>query len=548
MKEAVSALGERCGSRFVGIVRRLRMRGAMIALAGAIGGCLPAPHVLMPDEQHVIDRHLVEYPDGLELRRYATGFTAPTAIAFYTDGSMLVAEGERGEEPKIWRFPFNGGHPSLFYPHEKQLIPVRIPKTYWQMYGPIGGMVVVDGNVIVTHRDENDMGVVTALDAKGGHRTICAGFPTQGDGGLTDIAYNTSNHQLYFACGSVTNSGVVGLDNISRGWVRDHPEACDVPLHDLELLGFKFQSINPMAGFFGPPDTAVTGPYQPFAKSSAIHLRGASDGKPSGAIYSVPLEGGFPKVEAWGIHDPRGIAIDPFFNPYVSVDGADMRKDCTRPIKDDPDSIVKVPPYGQTWFGWPDYSTDFRLYSDPIFQPPVWMLSKSGYPLVRPLIDLDASHLEKPKREALWAGSFPSLSGANKMVFAPTTGPYGNQFGGNLIVALSGDKSSWASGGITLPHSVGFKVVWLDLQRRKVQDFIRNVGDLPGSKIDPRNRSLIERPVDVKIGPDGTLYILDEGHMEVRNGHDHFERAAGQVFRLPPVHVPAAAPATAPAQ
>ena len=29
---------------------------------------------------------------------------------------------------------------------------------------------------------------------------------------------------------------------------------------------------------------------------------------------------------------------------------------------------------------------------------------------------------------------------------------------------------------------------------------------------------MLERPIDVKIGPDGYLYVLDFGRMEVRNG------------------------------
>jgi hypothetical protein len=529
--------------RAQGFGLKMRLAGLLIA-AGVVGGCGVAPHVLMPDEQHVIDRGFVEYPEGFELRRYATGFTAPTALAFDTDGSTLVAQGERGDQPKIWRFPANGGHPSLFYPRDKQYLPVRIPNT-WQMYGPIGGMVVVNGEVYVTHRDANDMGVVTALDSKGGHRTICAGFPTQGDGGLTDIAYDATFHKLWFACGSVTMSGVAGLDNVQRGWVRDHPEAHDIPYQDIELLGYKFLTINPMAGFFGPSDTAVTGTYQPFAQSSAIRVKGAYDGKPSGAVFSVALEGGMPTVEAWGIHDPRGIAITKYGAAYASIDGMDMRKGSTRPIKDDPDSVVFILPGNHAWLGWPDFSTTFEKISAAKYQPPEYMIV--SYPQVRPLIDLDASHLTAPGSDQL-KGWFPSLSGANKMAIPPEGGPFDKKdIRGNLIIAMSGDRTPWASGGVVLPHPVGFKVVCLRLDTNQPYDFIRNTGDIPGSKIDPRNRSLIERPVDVKFGPDGALYVLDAGRMQVRNGREIYEPGAGQIFRLVAVRTPAPAPAPSPA-
>jgi sugar lactone lactonase YvrE len=49
----------------------------------------------------------------------------------------------------------------------------------------------------------------------------------------------------------------------------------------------------------------------------------------------------------------------------------------------------------------------------------------------------------------------------------------------------------------------------------------------------------LERPVDVKFGPDGSLYILDMGRMEVKNGKEHVSAATGQIFRLVPVRQPA---------
>ncbi len=77
----------------------------VLASVCLLTGCTTAPRMLVPDEQHVIDRALVEYPAGFELRRYATGFTAPSAVTFDADGSLFVAEGERDDEPQICAFP-----------------------------------------------------------------------------------------------------------------------------------------------------------------------------------------------------------------------------------------------------------------------------------------------------------------------------------------------------------------------------------------------------------------------------------------------------------
>ena len=124
------------------------------------------------------------------------------------------------------------------------------------------------------------------------------------------------------------------------------------------------------------------------------------------------------------------------------------------------------------------------------------MITKTGYPQVRPLIDQHASGLTPPVRETLLEAAFPSLSGTAKLAFAPSTGTHSKEFAGSRRWwRLAGDRTPYASGGITLPRPVGFKVVICDLDRHVTRDFLRNVGDLPGSKIDPRNRALIGTPV-----------------------------------------------------
>ncbi|HWE94968.1 MAG TPA: hypothetical protein VG269_13465 [Tepidisphaeraceae bacterium] len=525
----LSAVGRRC---------RGAVAGAALGIFLGLAGCTPTERVATPDEQHVIDRKFVEYPAGFELRRFATGFTAATAMAYDPEGpSLLVAEGERGDEPLIWRVPLNGGKISLFYPPGGRL-PLPFPSPAWRMFGPIGGMVVVDGKVIVTHRDENGMGVITALDRKGGHKTVVAGFPTQGDGGLTDLAVNPLTGELWFGCGTATNSGVVGTDNWGEGWLRVHPDVHDVPWHDIELLGYKFQSVNPFAGIFGPADVAVTAPFQVFNQSFAIRIFGSPVGKPGGAIYSVSPTGGIATVKAHGIHNPRGIVFNEYGTAYFTNDGMEMRG--ARPIKDDPDALCHVPP-GQAWFGWPDFSTTLDPIGDARYQPPQEMIARTGYPEVRPLIDRGASGLTPPSRDTLLEAAFPSLSGAGKMDFAPAA--WQKEYHGSVLITLSGDRSPFASGGIKLSRPVGFKIVRVDLDRHAVHDFIRNTSGLPRSSTPGYNLDLIERPVDVKCyGPDGVAYILDMGRMEVRNGREIYYPATGQIYRLVPIKEPATQP------
>lgn len=511
-------------SRYRSGVRRPLGLAVLLGCFWLITGCTPIPRVLSADEQHVIDRHLVECPAGYEFRRYVTGLTAPTAEAFDANGSLYVAEGQRGEDPRIWKIGPDGKM-SQFYPHDRPLL--QLPSARWQLYGPIGGMLVLDGKVIVTHRDENDFGVVTALDSKGGHTTLCAGFPAQGDHGLTDIAVEPRTGRLWFGCGTATNSGVVGEDNFDQSWPREHPDVHDIPWHDVETFGYKFTTSNPYAGLFGPSDIAVTGTFQAFSKNFAVRVKGSPDGKPNGAIFSIAPGGGFPNVEGTGFHYARGIAFNEFGAVYFTNDGMEMIG--SRPIKGDPDSFIRLAP-GQPWGGWPDYTTNFDSVSDPSHQPPLDHIATTGYAEVRPTIDQHASGLTAPFKDTMLEAAYPSLSGAAKFAFCPW-----KEFQGSAIIALSGDRSPYASGGIELPRPVGFKVIRTDLDRHVTRDFIRNVGDLPGSKIDGQNRSLIERPVDIKFGPDGAMYMLDEGYMEMKHGREVFTPGTGQIFRLVPI-------------
>ncbi|MGH7215561.1 MAG: hypothetical protein ACREIT_12415, partial [Tepidisphaeraceae bacterium] len=66
-------------------------------------GCARGPAFLELEKQPAIDRALVEYPAGFEFKTFATGFTAPTAMAFDADGTLFVVEGGGvdGGEPRI---------------------------------------------------------------------------------------------------------------------------------------------------------------------------------------------------------------------------------------------------------------------------------------------------------------------------------------------------------------------------------------------------------------------------------------------------------------
>jgi len=517
-------------------IRHLRFQALLAALIALLPlpGCAPGPRLLPTNEQTPIDRRFVEYPSGFQLRPLVRNLTAPTAIAFDEDGVLFVAEGGlNGDEPRIFGFrPADGSRVDI-YPTSTRLVPFGLVKPGFHIYGPVGGIAAGDGKVFVSHRDADGLGVITAFGYDGSHTTVVSDLPAQGDYGVTDVLLHEG--RLYFGVGTATNSGVVGIDNWAVGWVKDHPKTCDRSYLDLKLHGRRFDTPNPAAGLLGGSDIAVTGPFQPFGTSNQTLIPKDPNGKPNGAIYTVnPLGGGL-RVFAHGLHNPRGLAWHEY-RLYATNDGMELRG--TRPVMNDPDVLLWITP--DTWYGWPDFSADLMPISDPRFQPtPLDLIARTGYPDLSFLIDHETSGLvmyrpDASRRIALIQGVFPSLSGAAKLCFVEAAQPAFKEFAGNAIVALCGDRYPFATSGQKLKAPVGYKVCRVDIDTHQVFDFIRNTKGLPAHMLEEKPEAL-ERPIDVKFGPDGALYVLDFGHMEMRGGTEKPTSRSGRIFKLAPI-------------
>lgn len=71
------------------------------------------------------------------------------------------------------------------------------------------------------------------------------------------------------------------------------------------------------------------------------------------------------------------------------------------------------------------------------------------------------------------------------------------------------------------------------MDSRQVKDFIRNTAGVPAS-MQTYGTVALERPIDVKIGPDGALYILDSGRIENKTGIPRLFPGTGRIFKLMP--------------
>ena len=499
-------------------------------LAAILAGCIHQPQLLPLSRRKPIDRSIVEYPAGCTLVQILKGLNCPTAMCWNGNGDMLFAEsGINGAEPHIFGFHKDGSYFNI-YPWKRT---VSFYPTGFVLYGPIGGMAADQSHIFISHRDRNDKGVITALGYDGTHNTLIADLPAQGDYGVTDVAVRKG--RIYFGIGTATNSGVVGLDNYDAGWLKRHPDVHDQiysPTNTpVKGQGFRFDTPNPWKGLFAG-DLSVTGFFQAFGHSNESRIRPVD--KPNGAICSISIDGGDFKVEGFGLHNPRGIALDKNDRIFTTNDGMQLRG--TRPVANDPDSLLRVS--RDAWYGWPDYTTDGQPVSKEQYAPPLSMLVPTGYRELSALIDQAASglFLYQNFNVALY-GIFPSLSGADKIDFIPDTGPF-KKLEGNIIVALSGDESPYVTPGVKLLGRQGFKVALVDTDNRVVKDFVRNTAGVPASA-QPFGTVALERPCDVKVGPDGAIYILDFGRMDNNSATPRYYPGSGALFKLDALVSPA---------
>ena len=231
---------------------------------------------------------------------------------------------------------------------------------------------------------------------------------------------------------------------------------------------------------------------------------------------------------------PRGLVFNESGNLYATNDGMEMRG--TRPVKNDPDALLRIFRGGQVWYGFPDYSSDMRPISDGTFQPPAEIIVPTGYPELARVIDHESSGLLPPDPKLL-LGTFEPMSGAAKIAVVPDQ-PIDafKPFRGKAIIALSGDRAPFANFGKPLETSPGYmlKVVDLDPDTKQAPaDFVANTRRIPASKIRSADYEL-ERPIDAKFGPDGALYIVDFGQLTVNEGHEKTHSRTGRVYRLGP--------------
>ena len=410
-------------------------------------------------------------PDGYRAEVVATGLDAPVMATFGPDAAFVVESGHKVDGiPRIRRIELDTGSVSTVHEFTE-------PRAET---GAVTGAAWHDGVFFVTDTDR-----VLRIDQDGRTTVIVDGLPGLGDH-HTNHPLLGPDGRLYFGVGSVTNAGVVGSDNAAYGWLKDAPDAHDVPAHDIMLAGRNYEDRDVLDDLRRP---VLTGAFVPFGTETTVGQVIPGNVKASGAILRCELDGSDLQVVAWGLRNPYGLAFGPGGVLYATEHGMDSRGE--RHVVADFDDLYRIEE--GRWYGWPDFASGIRL-DDARWGPG----GKGREPVLATFPE------PQPPMPVV---SFAPHAAANGIAI---DGDGGFGFSGQAFVALFGDLAPVTTPRLAVPE--GFKVVRVDLERREIVDFAVNRIVGPASKL-PHGG--FERPSHCAFGPDGTLYVTDFGEIDI---------------------------------
>jgi len=461
----------------------------------------------------------VRLPPGLKIEKVVGGLTYPTAITWDDKGAMYVAEagGQFLEEPP----------PARILKVTNGTATPAIDLTKAGVADSAAGMTWYKGSFYVVARDPKDRtGAIFRATPGGSVTKILTGFvDSQSEHQLNDIQAGPDG-RLYFANGPAANSAVVGID--LGPFIDRSPKLHTTTCVPLVLNGLNFET--PDFRTKNQTDKTQTGGYVPFGTKTKSGERIPAAKKCGGAIFSFdPANPAGFTPYAYGFRNVIGVAWNRQGQMFAGVNGYDVRG--SRPVNDDTESTFLV--RKGAWYGEPDYSQALLPVSLPKYDSPDSLQAAivvNGKPLpgkkkLLPLINLRASGLKAPDR-SLVVGVHEIGSSPSKLAVAPSSW---GKYAGQLFVAEWGDLAPGTSP--LRNNKPGYRVSLVSPgSGGKATPFVRNVKLGPASEQGAAGKG-IERPLDVKFGPDGAMYIVDFGVARV----DFARIKKGQVpYEFPP--------------
>jgi glucose/arabinose dehydrogenase len=470
---------------------------------------------------------MIRLPEDFEIEKIAEGLTYPTSITWDDQGSMYVAEAggtfldEKGASARILRVEAKG-------------MTTEVVNLDGKIYPAISGMTWFNGAIYITHRDMELNGCVSRITPDGEITQILGGIiDSKSDHQPNDIRVGRDG-RMYVCVGIAGNSGY--MDENMIPFVLKAPDGHPTPAKDIVLTGYNIELPDFREGGKG---TVLTGAFVPFGTATEPGQVIKGSNKCGGSILVFDPENAEATVRpyAWGFRNAIGIAWNRENEMFVAVNGYDNA--AGRPINDYHDGTYRVKE--GAWYGWPDFAANFSSVTDAKFKPsssaipPTYKGRERVAKELHVLIDHEASGLKQPDT-SLILGLHEVNSSPSKPDVAPESW---EEYADNLFVPEYGDFQ-W----ITNPMRdkfAGSRIARLETSgngENNLHAFIQNEKSGPGSQQGQLGEG-IERPYDVKFGPDGAMYIVDFGSnrtslKRIAEGHFpiEFDRGTGMVWRV----------------
>jgi glucose/arabinose dehydrogenase len=434
----------------------------------------------------------VALPEGYRIDAVATGLNMPTGVAFDPDGSVYVVEsgyayGETFDVPRVLALGPKG---------ERKVIATGVNPPWTGVAFQQGALYVAEGGV-------KEPGRILRISLSGEISVLVDNLPTRGDHHTNGPVFGPDG-KLYFGQGTMTNSGVVGVDNFEYGWLSRSRQLHDIACQDVVLHGVNYTSADPLAG---KDARAVTGAFVAFGTETQAGQAIKGSVPCSGAVLRVSSAGGTPELVAWGFRNPFGLAFAPDGQLFVTDNMYDERG--SRPVYGAGDYLWQV--QSGSWYGWPDFAGGRPLTMDR-WTPP-------GGEKIAPLLAVAPGVPPRPTAELGVHSSSSGLDFSRNPAFGHVD---------EAFIAQFGDMAPKV-GKVLAP--VGFKVVRVDRTSGVVHDFATNRKEAgPASAQDGGG---LERPVAVRFNPSGdALYIVDFGVLAMSDQGPSVRKNSGVLWRV----------------
>lgn len=500
----------------------LGMLLSFLGCGGCGGGTLDLESADQAAIREVTQRRVdgIAAPPGFHVVQAAQGLNYPSAMDWDGQGRLFILQSHSVDLPLA-------GVKIVRVDQEGRLEDLELEGDDAPTGNVAVGLTFHDGFFYLSHEEKDGSWGVTRFHPETGHtEKVLRGLPGNADHWANHLVFGADG-ALYVGVGSATNSGVVSSqDPVNNKWLKVRPAGHDIPCRDLVLTAAGFSDDN--ATTDQKDDRATTGAFQPYGQSGATRLAGAA--LCTGAVYKLPRGASRPELVAWGFRNPVGLARTADGALYVAAQGADIRG--TRPVADDADAIYRLEP--GAWYGWPEFGGDLTRFTDPKFHVAA-ADSAGGQDGPVSVIDLAKSGLEAPDKKLLVYATEPHAAVCG-MTVVPAGGLY-PAFAGQLLVAEMGDFKP-ATDALHPDTRSGFQIEAIDLKTGKATVFLANAqkaadgSSQPASAIDLDHG--LERPVDVRIGPDGKIYVLDFGVFQSTGPSAKVFPKTGRVFRVEP--------------